>query len=47
MSVIISTAAWLIDAVPRAIPVSVRARLPVARAERNSWLSVERAAPSR
>ena len=41
-SVIISTAAWLIDAVPRPMPVSVRARLPVASAWRNSRLSVER-----
>ena len=42
----ISTAAWLIDAVPRPMAVSVRARLPTRRAWRNSRSSVERTPPS-
>ena len=37
-STAISTAAWLTDAVPRPIPVSVRARLPTLSAWRNSRL---------
>ena len=45
-SLIISTAAWLTEAVPRPMPVSVRARLPASIAVRNSRFSVERAAPS-
>ena len=42
----ISTAAWLTDAVPRPMAVSVRARLPTRRAWRNSRSSVERTPPS-
>ena len=38
-STAISTAAWLTEAVPRAMPVSVRARLPTPIAWRNSRFS--------
>ena len=45
-SAAISTAAWLIDAVPRPMAVSVRARLPTRTAWRKSRSSVERTPPS-
>ena len=45
-SVAISTAAWLTEAVPRPMAVSVRTRLPTSIAVRNSRLSDALAPPS-